>query len=170
MYTEIEFIRQYEKYSVLMKGNCGKGEPGLEIFLDFPVVMQDISGAKTKLRYDRYESTKQGYQAGIEARDLYGNCYTITDVWTAEKGSYKLERKVSCKEVKEQTGIRLTSEFRCRDFWRNLSGAVFVRQRIAVLLLFPRVRKTEVPCIMQSVSRKNILNVTIPIIGDISNS
>ena len=107
MYTEIEFIRQYEKYSVLMKGNCGKGEPGLEIFLDFPVVMQDISGAKTKLRYDRYESTKQGYQAGIEARDLYGNCYTITDVWTAEKGSYKLERKVSCKEVKEQTGIRL---------------------------------------------------------------
>ena len=43
--------------------------------------------------------------------------------------------------------------------WRNLSGAVFVRQRIAVLLLFPRVRKTEVPCIMQSVSRKNILNM-----------
>ena len=115
MYTEIEFIRQYEKYSVLMKGICGKGEPGLEIFLDFPVVMQDISGAKTKLRYDSYESTEHGYQAGIEARDLYGNCYTITDVWTAEKDSYKLERKVSCKEVKEQTGIRLTSEFRCRD-------------------------------------------------------
>ena len=97
MYTEIEFIRQYEKYSVLMKGNCGKGEPGLEIFLDFPVVMQDISGAKTKLRYDRYESTKQGYQAGIEARDLYGNCYTITDVWTARRAAINWNEKCPAK-------------------------------------------------------------------------
>lgn len=45
------------------------------------------------------------------------------------------------------------------DQLEKFIGRGFVRQRIAVLLLFPRVRKTEVPCIMQSVSRKNILNM-----------
>lgn len=46
MFTDLEFVRQYEKYSIVIKGFHQEGEQKLEIFLDFPVVMQDISGAE----------------------------------------------------------------------------------------------------------------------------
>lgn len=115
MFTDLEFVRQYEKYSIVIKGFHQEGEQKLEIFLDFPVVLQDISGAGKKLRYDSYEKKENGYEALASAEDLYGNKYEITDVWSQEENGYKLSRQVACKEIKEKTGIRLTSEFRCRD-------------------------------------------------------
>ncbi len=115
MVTELEFVKQYEKYSVRIKGFDGRGTDKLDIFLDFPVVMQDIEGAEKRLRYDGCERTKKGYRAWIETEDLYGNTYRITDQWDKEEGFYELKREVCCTECVKETGIRLTSEFRCRD-------------------------------------------------------
>lgn len=116
MYTKLEFVRQYEKYSVIIRGFHRKEEQSLEIFLDYPVILQNISGAKKKLRYDSYENIEEGCIAKIETVDLYGNIYDITDIWSQEEGCHKLERKVVCKQCKEKTGVRLTTEFKCCDF------------------------------------------------------
>lgn len=114
MRTELDFIRQYEKYSVMIKTFHGE-EAVLEMFLDFPVVLQDITGAKKKLRYDYYEKAKDGFLAKVEVTDRYGNTYNITDMWNKEESSYKLQRSFKCKHCQKETGIRLTSEFQCRD-------------------------------------------------------
>ena len=50
MVTELKFVKQYEKYSVLIKGLHNNETDKTEIFLDFPVVMQDIAGAEKRLR------------------------------------------------------------------------------------------------------------------------
>ena len=47
---KLSFVRQFEKYSP--KVNVGAGADTLTLFLDFPVVLQDIQGAKKRLRYD----------------------------------------------------------------------------------------------------------------------
>ncbi len=116
MVTELKFVKQYEKYSVLIKGLHNNETDKTEIFLDFPVVMQDIAGAEKRLRYDGFEKAEEGYRAWIEAEDLYGNNYRIEDFWEKGGGFYKLSREVSCTECQKETGIRLASELRCRDF------------------------------------------------------
>lgn len=116
MITELNFVKQYEKYSVLMKGIREKKITDWKIFLDFPVVVQDISGAEKKLRYDGVKKEQDKYRAWIKYEDQYGNIYRITDMWEQEGSCYKLDRSVSCVRCMEKTGIRLTSELRCRDF------------------------------------------------------
>ena len=60
MVTELKFVKQYEKYSVLIKGLHNNETDKTEIFLDFPVVMQDIAGAEKRLRYDGFERRRKG--------------------------------------------------------------------------------------------------------------
>ena len=55
---KLSFVRQFEKYSP--KVNVGAGADTLTLFLDFPVVLQDIQGAKKRLRYDEVLVEKVG--------------------------------------------------------------------------------------------------------------
>ncbi|WP_346906111.1 hypothetical protein [Faecalicatena orotica] len=116
MDTKIEFIRRYEKYSLLITAGDDRNgqDPAFSIFLDFPVVLKDIKGAKKKLRYDVWSTTKDGYLGEVEAKDLYGSQYKITDLWTVEEEAVRLDRKLECIRCVKETGIHLTTEFRCR--------------------------------------------------------
>lgn len=115
MRREFKFVGQQEKYSVLIRDEREKEGLNMEIFLDFPVVLQNLEGAKRKFRYDCYHDSGNGYQAVIQAEDLHGNCYEISDVWKQEADFIRLDRNVNCIKCVKETGIRLTTEFRCRD-------------------------------------------------------
>lgn len=114
MICNMEFIKQQEKYSVILKGAYSEKQEGIKIFLDYPVILRDISGRKMKLRYDCWEETDNGYLAKIKIEDLYGNGYEITDLWNKEGDNYKLSRNMICIKCQKVTGIHLTSEFRCK--------------------------------------------------------
>jgi len=114
MKTELSFKQQFEKFSVVIKGFSKNGRQA-EVFLDYPVVMQDIKGTRKKLRYDRWVQCEDKWIAEINTTDHYQNRYRIEDIWLHDGEAYHLKRKVSCQMVSAATGNRLTSEFRCRD-------------------------------------------------------
>ena len=106
---KLSFVRQFEKYSP--KVNVGVGADTLTLFLDFPVVLQDIQGAKKRLRYDEVLVKGESYIAKIQTEDLMGNVFSITDTWTTKDGLIQIDREVTYSEVKKETAVRLTTEF-----------------------------------------------------------
>lgn len=106
---KLSFVRQFEKYSP--KVNVGAGADTLTLFLDFPVVLQDIQGAKKRLRYDEVLVEGESYIAKIQTEDLMGNVFSITDTWTTKDGLIQIDREVTYSEVKKETAVRLTTEF-----------------------------------------------------------
>lgn len=115
MTINFDFIKQYEKYSAMLKVSRDDKELyPMSIFLDFPVVITDLSGAKKKCRYDSVKKDGDTLEGGIQFEDFYGNQFIIMDTWRASEACYRLDRKVECVHVQKTTGIRLTSEFRCR--------------------------------------------------------
>lgn len=72
---KLSFVRQFEKYSP--KVNVGAGADTLTLFLDFPVVLQDIQGAKKRLRYDEVLVEEESYIAKIQTEDLMGNVFRL---------------------------------------------------------------------------------------------
>ena len=116
MSISLKWIRQYEKYSlgITVKGLKEEGGSELNVFLDFPVVLTDIGGAGKKLRYDACQNSGGEYCGKAETEDLHGNRYSITDVWKIRENCCTLERRVECTCCVKETGIRLTTEFRCR--------------------------------------------------------
>lgn len=116
MIINLEFVKQYEKYSPVITVMNHKIEDTskLKILLDFPVILSDIKGAKKKNRYDSFKKSEEGYYGSINVKDLYGNLYRISDLWKVEDEYCRIDRKVECIHVEKETGIRLTSEFRCR--------------------------------------------------------
>jgi hypothetical protein len=106
---KLSFVRQFEKYSP--KVNVGAGADTLTLFLDFPVVLQDIQGAKKRLRYDEVLVKGESYIAKIQTEDLMGNVFSITDTWTTKDGLIQIDREVTYSEVKKETAVRLTTEF-----------------------------------------------------------
>ena len=107
---KLSFVRQFEKYSP--KVNVGAGADTLTLFLDFPVVLQDIQGAKKRLRYDEVLVKGESYIAKIQTEDLMGNVFSITDTWTTKDGLIQIDREVTYSEVKKETAVRLTTEIR----------------------------------------------------------
>ena len=115
MKNKFILITQNEKFSVLIESYKDELQKESEVFLDYPVVLQDITGTKQKLRYDKYEQNKDSYTCTIETSDRYKNSYLIIDTWSQENNCIHLKRQVQCREFNQTTGIRLSSEFRCRD-------------------------------------------------------
>ncbi len=116
MGISIRRIKQYEKYSLefLVEAPGKDTSFRLRVLLDYPAVLTDRKGAVKKLRYEECEGSGKEYYGRAEAEDLYGNRYRITDVWRIEGNYCTLERKAECIRFKKVTGIRLTTEFRCR--------------------------------------------------------
>lgn len=116
MIIKLDFIQQYEKYSLLIKGFESKADnvPKATAFLDFPLAIHDISGVKRNLRYDSWSMSAYGYCGKAGFQDLYGNLYEITDWWRVEGECCRLEREVKCIHCVKETGIRISSELRCR--------------------------------------------------------
>lgn len=115
MFVSFHWIRQYEKYSLdIIIREKKETDPCFHAFLDFPIVLTDIRGAKRRLRYGSCEKLKEGYCCLAEEEDLYGNCYRITDMWSIKNGTVRLDRKMECLYCTAETGLRLTTDFRCR--------------------------------------------------------
>lgn len=70
---KLSFVRQFEKYSP--KVNVGAGADTLTLFLDFPVVLQDIQGAKKRLRYDEVLVKGESIHCKDSDRGSDGKCF-----------------------------------------------------------------------------------------------
>lgn len=115
---ELQFVEQYEKFSLKIQKKEDNSEKELQIYLDFPVVLQNITGQKRKLRYDSVTQSNDAYVAKIVTNDFLGNEYTITDTWKNQDGAYQLDRVLECTKYVSKTGIHVTSEF---EIWDNAS-------------------------------------------------
>ena len=116
MFIELEFIRQFEAYSPMISiwKTREESSPDMRVFVDFPVVLKDIKGAKKKIRYDACGVYEDGFYGEAQAEDRYGNQYKIRDIWKIENQLIRLDRTAACTRFTEETGIHLTTEFRVR--------------------------------------------------------
>lgn len=117
MKMTLEVVQRYEKFALMLRSVPGndKGKAGLSIYVDYPIMLQDISGVIKYVRYDRWEAKKNGYYGIARIVDRYENEYEIIDFWFEEEGLWKLERSFECIHCVKETGIRITTELRCRD-------------------------------------------------------
>ncbi|WP_050642488.1 MULTISPECIES: hypothetical protein [Clostridia] len=116
MFIDLEFIRQFEAYSPMISiwKTREESSPDMRVFVDFPVVLKDIKGAKKKIRYDACGVYEDGFYGEAQAEDRYGNQYKIRDIWKIENQLIRLDRTAACTRFTEETGIHLTTEFRVR--------------------------------------------------------
>ena len=111
MFIELEFIRQFEAYSPMISiwKNREESRPDMSVFVDFPVVLKDIKGAKRKIRYDACGVYEDGFYGEAQVEDRYGNQYKIRDIWKIENQLIRLDRTAVCTRFTEETGIHLTT-------------------------------------------------------------
>lgn len=117
MKMTLEIVQRNEKFALMLRSvsSNNNGQAGLSVYLDYPIMLQDISGVIKRVRYDRWEAKMQGYCGTARVIDRYDNEYEINDYWYEEDGLWRLERAVECRHCVKETGIRLTTELRCRD-------------------------------------------------------